>query len=162
MSYAWFAIVLVLFGAVVSSTIGNEDSLIVGPRTVQTGQTAAATFLLYRNAVLNFLEANPGVPAASGAIPISSLVVPSGVSASAIPASASNFVLVGTEGERTVYIWQSPVAGIAEGLNTATAGDQSIGTDEAGTFVTLSGTNLDSVPIDIPSGDILSVVQLGG
>ena len=94
MSYALLGIVLALVGVMLHATFEDEDAQIVGSPIVETGQSAAASFLLYRNAVLSLLEANPSVPVASGVIPTSSLTFPSGISASAIPANVTNFVMV--------------------------------------------------------------------
>jgi hypothetical protein len=164
MSYALLGIVLALFGVMLHAAYEDVDAQIVGSPIVETGQSAAASFLLYRNAVLSLLEANPSVPVASSAIPLTSLTFPSGISASAIPGNVSNFVVVDGGGERTVYVFEPPIGGMAQGLDGVTAGDQTIGTDNGGIFVTLSGLSLDPVPADVPvsSGDVLSVVQLGG
>jgi hypothetical protein len=160
--YGILSILIVVACIGLGAVSGDQVQQASGNPQTYIGQASSAMFLTYRNAVLNYLEANAGVPSTSGAIPMTDLTFPTGLNTSALPATVGNYIVVGEAGERTVYIWQPAVADIAESLQLAVPGDATIGTDLNGQFLTLSNQNMGAVPAYVPSGDVLSVVQLGG
>lgn len=125
--------------------------------------TAAASFLLYRNAVLAYLEANRGAPAASGSLASSAVVpfLPAGTNATNFPAGAGNAIVVGAGMIRTAYIFATAVPGELGALGPAFQGNASFGMVANGQWSSSSLGIAGAVPTGVPNGDIISVVQVG-
>lgn len=160
-----FAILPVLFLAFIIGFTAIEADQVhanAGSTTANTAIAEAARFMIYRNAVLADLEANPSIPVASGSIALASLTLPNGVVATSLPAGIGNYVQLGANGARTVYVYQTAQPGIIAAFNKDFPGDVTLGIIINSEWITATAGATLAAPTFVPAGDILSVVQLGG
>lgn len=160
-----FAVLPLLFLAFIIGFTALEADQVqanAGSTTANAAMDDAARFMIYRNAVLADLEANTSLPAASGSIALASLTMPNGVVQTNLPAGIGNYVQLGANGARTVYVYQTAQPGIIAAFNKEFPGDGTLGIVINSEWVTATAGATLAAPAFVPAGDILSVVQLGG
>ncbi|GAN80385.1 type IV pilus biogenesis protein PilM [Acidocella aminolytica] len=129
------------------------------PAALATGQD----FMIYRNAVLAYAEENASVGTGGNANVLPQfLVLPAGVAVSNLPAGIGNLITPGPNGSRIVYTWAPAPTGTVAETVMQFGGDVSIGRAEGTVWDTPAYGTMGTLPAGIPSGDMISVVQLGG
>ncbi len=157
--------VVVVFWAGMNSLAEYQSAQNAQPTTQTTAQSQAASFVGYRNAVGNYVAANPSF---TGSVPASSLaswLAPW----QSLPNGVGNQVTATPSGNgRIIYSWAqaSPLLGASPGMTYAaaqlTGGDASIGQVSGTQWISpIYGVQALTVPAFVPDGDILSVVQIG-
>lgn len=163
MMWAILPIIIVLsfigIGAIERGQALHPPAAPPAPEALAIGQD----FMIYRNAVLSYVEANPGV-GASGNVNVlpQMLTLPPGVTTSSLPVGLGNLVTPGSNGARLIYVWGSAPAGTVAQTVMQFGGDVSIGRAEGAVWVTPGGGTMGALPTGVPAGDMISVVQLGG
>lgn len=162
MNALWPLMVLLAFGGL--AALASEHARFgAGSGTRMDAASAANSFLVYRNAVVAYLDANRGAPASGGALSTAAITpyLPPGYSASGFPAGAGNVVVVGTGTLRTAYVYATRVPGELSALASQYRGDASFGSVTSGQWSSVLPGLQGTVPGGVPSGAIISVVQVG-
>lgn len=133
----------------------------VAPATTSIGQD----FMMYRNAVVAYAETNASAGASGNfSVAAASMTFPPGLSSEDVPAGADNLITPGAGGARIVYVWAPAPSGTVAQTVAAMDGDLSIGRITGANWSTPSLGTMGAIPEPgaMPSGDMISVVQLGG
>lgn len=162
------AILIVVFMWMAMGSTATERNVASDIPAAPSAPAAKATgqeFMMYRNAVLAYAEANPSL-GASGNYPIdnNALEYPGGVSALSLPNGAANLITPGPNGSRIIYVWMPAQAGAVAQTVEELGGDLSIGRIRGATWSTPALGTMGTIPSpgQMPSGDMISVVELGG
>ncbi len=146
-------------GAIERGQALNPPAASPVPAALATGQD----FMIYRNAVLAYAEANPNIGAGGNANVLPQmLTLPFGVTMSNLPVTLANLITPGPNGSRVVYVWGAAPAGAVAQTVMQFGGDLSIGRAVGAAWVTPGDGTMGGLPAGIPSGDMVSVVELGG
>lgn len=146
-------------GAIERNEALNPPAASPAPAALATGQD----FMIYRNAVVAYAETNPSIGTGGNAnVQPQSLTLPPGVALSNLPAGLGNLITPGPNGSRVIYVWGAAPAGAVAQTVMQFGGDLSIGRAEGAAWVTPGVGKMGMLPAGIPSGDMISVVQLGG
>lgn len=127
---------------------------------VQTTRSLAddQAFVAYRDAVLRFAEQNPSF---RGTVQPAQLVWPAGVTALASPPGASNSITSGGNGGRIVCAWASVGGSMVGQLVNGLGRDATIGVSNGPDWSTPVYGEMGPLPAAVPTGDIVSVVEIG-
>lgn len=136
---------------------GQADAVL--PPAAQTSAIAMGqSFVAYRNAVVAYVTQNPTF---TGSVPAGSLALPGGMP---LPPGAGNQVTATPSGAgRIITSWAAlpPSAAIyytVKGMD----GDETLGLAPIGTqWESPVYGNMGSLPVQVPNGDAVSVVQIG-
>lgn len=163
MMWAILSVVIVMsfigIGAIDRGLAPNPPAAAPQPAALATGQD----FMIYRNAVLAYAEANVGVGAGGNANVLPQfLTLPPGVTLSNLPTGIGNLITPGPNGSRVVYTWSPAPNGAVAATVMQFGGDLSIGRAEGTVWETPGAGTMGTLPGGIPDGDMISVVQLGG
>ena len=155
-------LVLLAFGGIAALEAERAHTS-AGNATAMDAAAAASSFVVYRNTVLAYLEANQGAPVANGPLSNSQIApyLPKGYSAATFPAGAGNVVLVGSGTLRTAYVFATMVPGELGALGDEFAGDASFGRVANGQWSSTVAGISGAVPGGVPDGAIISVVAVG-
>ena len=154
----WFLLTilpLALFLGGMSMTVSRTSVPALGNanRITIEATNEATLFHLYREAVANFLDSNPGY---GGSIPVSALALPPGT---LIPSTFGNTVSGGV-----AWAWIAPSASLVWSPDAVTGpefsqsfGSLLVGVNKNGTFSSPSGISVSiGVPSFVPNGSIVS------
>lgn len=120
--------------------------------------TSAQNFISYKNAVVNFLHANPGF---TGTIPAQSLAMyMPGVQTSAL-SSMGNSIVNNPAGGATITVYaQAMVPGVTAAALSVSQGDASIGTSVGGQWVSAVSPAASGIQTGLPDGTLTYVMQV--
>ena len=149
-----FSLISLLAGGVVWEETHNASLPSFSPPAITNlkGSQEATLFELYREAVNNYVSANPGF---SGTVPVGSLNLPAGT---VVPSSFSNEVASGT-----AWSWIAPgsmvsPSSILSSLSAKSKDSLLVGLNQNGTlFSPVSGSTGISVPATVPNGALASL-----
>ena len=155
MQYVFLMIFLAMFsvGILRHGTTGSVPSISTQSGLwILSGSQMATLFDVYREAVNNYLDANPGF---TGTVPVSSLSLPLGT---VVPPVFSNSCSGGT-----AWVWvPPPTANVLGPLALKTFGDLLVGINRSGTLVPANNSPTGiAVPGSIPNGSVVSVWYAG-
>lgn len=151
-------IVFVALGAGLTAIEGGQVRATSPDIEVMKSEAGGSAFMAYRSAVVRYSEQNASF---RGAVPASALPWPAGLAPNTAPPGAANEILNGPNGERIVCAWATVGNGTVARLATALGGDATIG-ESNGTEWSAPGYGvMGPLPVSVPAGDIVSVVELG-
>lgn len=162
MNALWPLMVLLAFAGL--AALASEHARVGAGNGTQTdAASAASSFLVYRNAVVAYLDANRGAPASGGALSTAAITpyLPAGDSSAGFPAGAGNIIVVGSGSQRTAYVYATMIPGELSAMVSQYQGDASFGSVTNGQWSSVLPGIEGSVPGGVPSGAIISVVQVG-
>lgn len=120
--------------------------------------TGAQNFISYKNAVVNFLRANPGF---SGTIPAQSLAMyMPGVQPGSLSEMGNNIAINPSGGVTIIAYVQAMVPGTAAAALSVSQGDASIGTSVGGQWVSVVSPAASGVQTGLPDGTLTYVMQV--
>jgi hypothetical protein len=145
-------VVAALFGLYCEAFVQADR---IPPRSELIIPNQVPQFVLYRNAVVAFVSANPSFV---GTVPQTSLNLAPGFAALA---SEGNQVVPTPSGAgRIIYAWAAIPGAAGEAL-TDTGGDLSYGTVSGSSWISPIGGLMGMLDVAIPNGDVVSVSQIG-
>lgn len=155
-------ITIVLFLTGLAALFGDNAAAVRTPTREAPKTATVQDFIVYRNAVLRYVENNRGVGASSTVtIAAPDLSLPQGATPALVPAGAGNEV-VGNGTARTIYVWWPAGNASPARLGGAFAGDATMGVVNGSGWATASLGAMGPLPMRLPAGDLISVVELGG
>lgn len=131
------------------------------PAAQVVAEVSGQAFAAYRNAVTNYMIANPTFTGSS--VPAASLT-PYLAPGQPIPAGATNSVGSTPSGGHVIYAWIQMPPGSGFSMVKSLGGDASIGIVNGSQWVSPVYGVEGSVPISLgplPSGTVLSIIQIG-
>ena len=155
MNFLWPIAVIALFAGF-SRVAWQTETAFEPRRSTQQAAVQGAIFDAYRNAVVNYVIANPSF---IGTVPRTSLALAGTVTA--LPGLGNQVVATTGGAGRIICVYAALPASAVGGASAAAAGDQSIGVVSGTQWSTPSGGVIGTLPVLVPSGDIVSVTQIG-
>lgn len=155
MNILWPVAVVALFAGF-SRVAWQYETSFEPRRPAQQAAVQGAIFDAYRNAVVNYVIANPSF---LGTVPSAALTLAGTVTA--LPGLGNQIVATTAGTGRIIYVYAALPTSAAGGASAAAGGDQSIGVVSGAQWSTPSGGVVGKLPVLIPSGDIVSVTQIG-
>lgn len=155
-------VLLIIIMVGLATSLGTEErgQVQASRPDVQTTQSMAnaQAFIAYRDAVMRFSEENPSF---RGTVQASQLTWPAGVTAGAAPPGAANSITSGGNGGRVVCAWAAAGASMVGKLVNGLGGDATIGVSNGVDWSTPGYGEMGPLPAAVPTGDIVSVVEIG-
>lgn len=163
--WGYVSLAIVAMAAGIMAILRVTAAVTPAAPTLPAARSAGQDLLIYRNAVLAYAEVNPNLGMfADYPVPNSLLTYPAGVSSSDIPPQAGNLITPGPNGARIIYAWMPAPRGAVSQTTSALGGDLTIGRIEGPGWVTPALGAMGSIPSPstMPTGDIISVIEIGG
>lgn len=153
---AAFALLGFVVIALIAGEIARHEAITKGAWPVASNATGPSlAFLAYKSAVQLYVTRNPGT---SGSIPLYAL----SLDASSITTISPGNQVIRTGGGTQVITWTASQPGLLPAVIQGSDGDASIGTSTGTRWSTPTAGDMGPLPIQVPSGDVVSFVTLTG
>lgn len=152
-------LLVIAVGAGMHALYRLHGSAMLPPASVQQSTTAAQTFVSYTNAVAAFMDANRTFV---GSVSASQLAAQGTPFSTAFLAKAGNTIAAFGSNGRTVISYAQLPAGSLSSVIRLTGRDASYGTSAGSTWTSVApGAVAQPFTVSVPSGSVVSVIQIG-
>lgn len=156
MIYGFLAAAVLTVFIGLSTIAGLQSLTVVPPHSALLQQAEGSQFVVYRNAVLTYMTANPTY---TGSVPASSLVLPAGFPP--LPGQGNQVVVLPSGKGRMIYAYATLPAAAASQAASATDGDISYGVVSGTSWASPIAGAMGALGVSVPDGNVVSVFQIG-